>query len=49
MIAFEFHPEQIFILPLLAVEYGVCENPECETSHIRINIGWLVGSIEFYF
>ena len=48
-IAFEFHPEQIFLLPLLAIEHGTCENPECTESHWHVSVGWLVGSVSFYF
>ena len=49
MIAFELHLHQVFILPLLAIEHGTCENPDCPANHFRLTLGWLVGSVQIQF
>ena len=49
MIEAEFHPNEMLLLPLIAVGYTTCSNPACETSHWRISLGWTVVSFHFYF
>lgn len=42
---FEYHDDLFFILPMLGIQAGECEYPECESSHYQISIGWLCWSI----
>jgi hypothetical protein len=42
---FEFHDDTFFILPLLLLQSGDCEDPQCEKSHYRLCVGWLFWSV----
>lgn len=41
-----FHPETLHILPLVTIQWGQCENPACGAAHYKLNIGWLVWTVE---
>ena len=49
MIEGEFHPEMLLILPQIAVTHGQCGDISCPANHWRLTIGWIVGSLHFYF
>ena len=49
MIEAEFHPDTILLLPELAITHGHCASEVCQDNHWRVTIGWIVGSIHFYF
>jgi len=49
MIEGDFHPDMIHLLPVLAITHGECGDPTCGADHWRVSIGWLVGSLHFYF
>lgn len=48
-IYFNFEPTSLLILPLLGIQLGECENPDCKTQHWMVTIGWLVWSLDFVF
>lgn len=48
-ISFEYHPESLLILPLLAVTQGECDDPDCESEHWQISMGWIVWNLEICF
>jgi len=46
---FEFHPEAIFVLPLLAVQHGECADAHCGAEHWLLEVGWLCFSAQIVF
>jgi hypothetical protein len=46
---FEFHPENFFVLPLLAIAEGECDNPGCEAQHFMVAIGWFAWTLQLHF
>ena len=49
MIEGEFHPDTFLVLPALAISKGECGNAQCTAAHWRVSLGWIVGSVHFYF
>ena len=45
----EYHSDILLLLPELTVSAGVCENPECDASHYKLSVGWLLWSFNIYF
>jgi len=46
-VAFEFHRETIYFLPVLAASAQRCDNPLCDALHYQIVFGWLFFSVSF--
>lgn len=46
---FEFHPQTIALLPILAVCSARCTDPECGAEHYVLQVGWLCWTLSIYF
>lgn len=45
---FEFHPEMFFILPMVGVQRGTCDDEACDAQHWSVSIGWRCWSLNIF-
>jgi hypothetical protein len=43
------HFDMFVLTPAIALGYGECTNPECDSSHVLVQFSWFFWSLEIAF
>jgi hypothetical protein len=46
-LGFEQHEDTFVVWPALYLTCGKCSSPDCDATHLRISLGWLIWTVQW--